>query len=229
MQLGVGSSRGGGPGARRRGESTSLPVALDPGLRALVRLSAALVLAEPEDLDPFLATARDAAVGGEVEEALLQSYLFGGYPMALNALARWRALTDAPSPPRGEGSWDEWAERGRKVCREVYGSAYPGLRTNIARLSVDLDEWMVVEGYGKVLGRPGLELWRRECCIVAMLVALGTPRQLFSHLRGALRTGATPEVLDAVMDEVGALVGPRLEERAREVWVRVQRRGGGGA
>jgi len=163
---------------------------LDPGLEALVRLSAGLAGGSDVPLDPLLeAAARDAAPT-QVEEALLQSYLFLGYPAALNGLARWRRVSGRGAPDGVSDEWEEWGERGRRTCQAVYGSAYPDLRHNIARLSPDMDRWMVHEGYGKVLGRPGLALPWRECCIVAILTVLGTAPQLRSHLRGALRTGA---------------------------------------
>jgi hypothetical protein len=50
---------------------------------------------------------------------------------------------------------------------------------------------MIVEGYGKVLGRPGLDAGDvRELCIVALLAVAGRAAQLYSHLRGALNAGA---------------------------------------
>jgi 4-carboxymuconolactone decarboxylase len=62
-----------------------------------------------------------------------------------------------------------------------------------------MERWMVVEGYGKVLGRPQLDLPTRELCIVALLAVLGMPRQLHSHLRGALNAGATLEEVEVAM------------------------------
>ncbi len=55
------------------------------------------------------------------------------------------------------------------------------------------------KGYGKVLGRPGLDLATRELCIVALLAVLRTPRQLYSHLRGALNAGAPPPEMEEVL------------------------------
>jgi 4-carboxymuconolactone decarboxylase len=63
---------------------------------------------------------------------------------------------------------------------------------------------MIVEGYGKILSRPGLELRLRELCIVAACVATGQDRQLHSHLHGALNAGATGE---EVAGTLGALEG----------------------
>ena len=49
---------------------------------------------------------------------------------------------------------------------------------------------MLAEGYGKVLGRPGLALEVRELCIVAILAGQDAAPQLYAHLRGALNVGA---------------------------------------
>lgn len=83
---------------------------------------------------------------------------------------------------------------------------------------------MVVEGYGKVLGRPGLALELRELCIVAMLAVLNVPRQLYSHLRGALNAGASRERIEAALETARALSGTEEMAEALEVWRRVQER-----
>ena len=57
----------------------------------------------------------------------------------------------------------EKTDRGEEVCRTVYGGQYEGLRRNVRDLHPDMERWMVVEGYGKVLGRPGLDPQRRRC------------------------------------------------------------------
>jgi 4-carboxymuconolactone decarboxylase len=72
---------------------------------------------------------------------------------------------------------------------------------------------MVEGGYGRVIGRPGLDLATRELCIAALLAVWGAPRQLHSHLRGALNAGASPdEVKESVeiacemaQEDVGAV------------------------
>lgn len=197
---------------------------LDPGLSALVRLSAGLAAGAEVDLEPLLEVAHREAAPVEVEEALLQSYLFLGYPAALNGLAAWRQVSGRPAPGAAEEDWQAWGERGREVCGAVYGAAYPVLRRNIAALSADMDRWMVHEGYGKVLGRAGLAVWRRECCIVAILTVLGTAPQLRSHLRGALRTGASPAVVEAALEAALGWTPEIRRERARKAWAAVLER-----
>jgi len=55
----------------------------------------------------------------------------------------------------------------------------------------ELAEWILEDGYGKVLSRPVLSIRERELIVVAVLSALRLPLQLESHVRGALRVGAT--------------------------------------
>ncbi len=212
-------------GAGGRGESAGLP----PDLRALVRVSAALASRRPGPLQAALEGAAVSADPGEVEEVLLQSYLFLGFPAALAGLGLWRSLTGGGPPPALEEDPVLWEARGPQVCARVYGDQYPGLRANIGHLHPEMDRWMVLEGYGKVLGRPGLDLGRRELCIVAMLAVLDAPVQLYSHLRGALNVGVPEGRVEATLEEALALAPSRgTANRARETWARLQARRAGG-
>ena len=108
----------------------------------------------------------------------------------------------------------------------MYGGQYERLRRNVRDLHPDLERWMVVEGYGKVLGRPGLDLATRELCIAALLAVLNTPRQLYSHLRGALNAGASPEEVEETLKLVFQEV-PELERwDVQQIWDRVKTRRG---
>ncbi len=205
-------------------------------LRILAALSASLASRDPADLRRTLLAARGLLTGEEVEEVILQSYLFLGYPVALNAFGLWRRLSADETPgetgpgagdaPRGRepGAWEGWRVRGEAVCRAVYGGQYEDLRENIRALHPDMERWMVVEGYGKVLGRPGLGLAVRELCISALLAVLRTPRQLYSHLRGALNTGATPEQVEAALAQAFLRLDEEGRLEANEVWSRVRAR-----
>lgn len=199
---------------------------MDDATAALVGLAAAIA---QEDRDRLLA-AMDAAAGAAsaraCEEVLLQSYLFLGYPAALNGLGLWRKRV-APEPPAPlPEDVDLWRRRGEEVCRKVYDRQYTELREAMAKIHPELAEWAVTEGYGKVLGRPGLSLPVRELCIAAMLAGIAAPRQLFAHLRGALNVGATAQDVEAML-EIAARVLPagRMSE-ARRVWDRVEERHG---
>lgn len=201
--------------------------ALSPAESCLVRVSAAVAAwsvgdALRDDVGWTLRMARDQAEPAAVEEVLLQSYLFLGYPAALNALDLWREVSGVPAPGSGEGTEpDRWAERGHEVCARVYGSQYDALRQNVRRLHPDVERWMVVEGYGKVLGRPGLDLRVRELCVVALLAVTDWPTQLYSHLRGALNSGARVAEVEAALDVALAVASPEAGRVARATWERV--------
>lgn len=83
---------------------------------------------------------------------------------------------------------------------------------------------MLAEGYGKVLGRPGLELRVRELCIVALLVGLDAEPQLYAHLRGALNVGASPAEVDEAVRIAVEQVSAERAESALEIWAAVRQR-----
>jgi 4-carboxymuconolactone decarboxylase len=80
---------------------------------------------------------------------------------------------------------------------------------------------MIVEGYGKVLSRPDLDLPRRELCIVAACVASGQERQLHSHLHGALNVGVPAAVVRQALDGLRSVVPDDRLGGARLLFERV--------
>ena len=200
---------------------------LDPRTRSLVRLAASLTGDESVQVEAMDEAAAEAPA--EAEEVLLQSYLFLGYPVALNALHLWRRRTGRPAREQegraaGDGIPSSWVERGQEVCRKVYGDQYDALRDVMARIHPELDRWAVVEGYGKVLGRPELDLRTRELCIAAQLAGTDASRQLHSHLRGSVNVGNPASAVEAALDAVEDIVGTERHEAARKVWARVRDR-----
>jgi 4-carboxymuconolactone decarboxylase len=204
--------------------------ALDARTRALVRVAAAVAGGSASELKVRFAAARDARVPGPwIEELLLQSMLVVGYPLALVAFGVWRGV--GGPPPEGDGAeqlahadWESWAARGAAVCREVYGRAYHKLLVNLRALHPALEDLVLVDAYGKVIGRPGLDLKRRELCTVAAIAVLGTVEQLHSHLRGALNTGASGEEIEAVLGLVDEDLDAEQRGTAREQWEDVKKR-----
>lgn len=197
---------------------------MNDATRALLDVSAALAGGSAGRLDAALRAALTAAEPRAVEEALLQSYLFLGYPSALRGLAAWRRISELPALDSPAKDTSTWEKRGAEICAQVYGGQYEKLRANIAALHPDMERWMVVEGYGKVMGRPGLGLVDRELCIVALLAAQDAGPQIYSHLRGALNAGAEENDVD---EAVRRLLGSLPPERARlltEQWNAVRAR-----
>ncbi|OYV68151.1 MAG: hypothetical protein B7Z72_08595, partial [Gemmatimonadetes bacterium 21-71-4] len=141
---------------------------------------------------------------------------------ALNATREWRRVVPEPVAAAAAAPPAQWRADGERTCAVVYGRFYQRLRENIRHLHPALDDWMIVEGHGKVLSRPGLDLGRRELCIVAACAAAGQDRQLHSHLHGALNAGVAPGAVGDAIDALGGVVPSHLLETARLLWVRVR-------
>jgi 4-carboxymuconolactone decarboxylase len=192
-----------------------LDVTLDAPTRALVRLAAAVA----QGRDELLAERSREAVAAHVpaiwvDELLLLSMLMVGWPRALGAAAVWRresgvraSATDASATE----TLETWRVRGEALCRVVYGSNYERLRENVRALHPALDAWMVRDGYGMVLSRPGLDLVRRELCVIAQTAVLEAGPQLLSHLKGAMNAGADSTLIHDVVE----LLAPDLTSSAR--------------
>jgi 4-carboxymuconolactone decarboxylase len=153
-----------------------------------------------------------------MEELLLQSLLNVGYPLTLVAFAAWRDVAgpvSGPGEPVAHAEWERWVARGEEACRAVYGRTYHKLLLNLRGLHPALEPLVVIDAYGKILGRPGLAPKIRELCTLAAIAMQHAPRQLHAHLRGALNTGATREEVDEVL----ALVEADLDSaRALKIW-----------
>lgn len=201
---------------------------MTPARVLLVRVSAAAA-AGGDRLDAVVEEAARAVDEGvvearSVEEALLQSHLFLGFPAALAALERWRAV-GPPTPEEEAGEVTTPAtrrERGEELCRRVYGESYDKLRRNVGALHPAVERWMVTDGYGKVLGRSGLDLGTRELCIVAILAVGGWMPQLHSHLRGALRVGVPAAAVEEALEAAAAAAGMELSGTVRELWAELK-------
>ena len=191
--------------------------------RALVRVAAIVATGDEPAVRAALAAAHARMVPLTwIEEVLLQSYMFAGFPRALNAMREWRRLTGALAP-MDDPDLDrpDHRARGEATCARVYGDMYAKLRRNVAALHPALDRWMVEAGYGQVLGRPGLDLGRRELCVIAVCAAAGQERQLHSHLHGAIHVGVPGAAVDDTLATVADLT-PDAGDRARRLWARVR-------
>ncbi len=122
----------------------------------------------------------------KIYESLLQTYLFAGFPSALISLKRLNEIAGKDKVYKGY-DLEKYSNRGEKNCRIIYGNKYDKLISNIKSFSPEMAEWLIVEGYGKVLGRKGLTLKEREVCSISILSALKFKEQLYSHINGAVR------------------------------------------
>lgn len=205
----------------------ALTVAAAPATPQRALLCAVGALATRGEAEALSGTLRCYLAAGHdptaLYETVLQLHLFAGYPRAIEALTRldaaWREAGLPPhapcqEPPPGE-ALAGWFARGEALCGQIYGSAMDKLRAFMRRISPELACWMIADGYGKVLSRPGLDPAGREASVVGSLVALGTTPQLISHLRGSLRVGVSPEALAGLLRALALLLEPAAIQRAR--------------
>ncbi len=174
---------------------------------ALMLCGVALVESTPEGLSAAITHGRQMGMSRiQLEECALQSYLFLGFPRMITALEilsqvwpdgnttkseRVDLTALAPSSEQLQQHWEDGVEQ----CGVIYGKKFNDLASYMYTVSPTLLTWMIQEGYGKVLSRPGLQLSSRELLNVSMLLLEERERQLYAHLRGAMNAGVEPERL----------------------------------
>lgn len=157
-----------------------------------------------------------------IYEVILQSYLFLGYPKALEAMKVFREVCENDYQPSNINYsfryWSEWKIRGIVLCEKVYGKNFDKLMKRVKEISPELSDWMIVEGYGKVLSRGVLAGVVRELCNVAMLLVTSDINQLHSHIRGAKNLGAGKTDIKITLDLAGQFCSKRKLNRGMKLF-----------
>src|SRR6202022_3551675 len=111
---------------------------IEAGLRHLVRIAGAIAGSPEGQVRSLMSEAVDEGAPVSLEEIILQSYLFAGFPRTLNAMRMWRVVSERPAPdsdPEAAAEdFDLWRTRGAETCSVVYGESYEKLRRNICEL-----------------------------------------------------------------------------------------------
>jgi 4-carboxymuconolactone decarboxylase len=192
-------------------------MSLAPDERRLVRLSAAIVLGDWDELRALRRSAPEGEPDRRWREVLLQAHLFAGFPRVVEAGSVLAAVGGLGAPEPDEQPTPLDRERGRALFEAIYAEQSAEVRAALSGIHVALAEWIEDHAYGRVLARPGLAADRRELCAVAALAAQGQERQLASHARGAVRLGATAAEVHATLEAIADLLAPAALARAREV------------
>src|SRR3989441_11008454 len=115
-------------------------MSLDPQTLALVRIAVATATGDETKLRDRMIAARAVHVPPPwVDELLLQSFLNGGYPLALVAFGVWRSvagpvLESEQGEPIAHPDWERWNTRGGAACGEGYGRTLHKLLLNLRAL-----------------------------------------------------------------------------------------------
>ena len=158
-----------------------------------------------------------------------------GGPSDFGSSLKGRRIRLAEGPPmhleapgEGPGSFEryarEWWRRGNELCRSIYTDQFARLRENLGQVHPELADWMIFEGYGKVLSRPVIIPRERELWIIPLLMAQDVGEQLYSHLRGAINLEIPLSRIRAVIWLGGAVAGADIFHHASEMLDQVEKR-----
>lgn len=200
---------------------------LERQMRHLCWIASFVSLGETKVLREAIVSAlQDEVQPDTIREAILQSYLFVGYPRVINALFLLKEMCesrgiDYPSETIASEDyteWRAWKDRGEVLCRKIYGSSYDRLQERISGLHPLLARWMIVEGYGKVLSREGLPARLREMLVLSILISQEVWRQLRSHILGGFHLGITGDETGEVIAQLVPFLPVGVIEKARELF-----------
>lgn len=149
-----------------------------------------------------------------VSELILQSLLFCGLPRAINALSITQDILDKKYI-EGNPSRSRIGVRGRKLCKRIYGKDFNRMILKMRKLHPDIENWILLDSYGRVLARPACPLLLREVSIVSILAVMGCYRQLKPHVT-ALKRMFDPKISREAFDKLCSTVLPFIHPRRRQ-------------
>jgi 4-carboxymuconolactone decarboxylase len=187
-------------------------------IRQLALISAAAVLRKQKRLRELIQSAAGSKIKPvKIYEALLQTYLFAGFPSALISLKILSEVYPVEGTQKYEHDEYKLKITGEKNCRKIYGDKFEKLIYNVNSFSPELSEWLVIEGYGKVFSRKNLTLAERELLIIVVLASLKYESQLYSHLNGAYRLHLNPQLIELTLNDL-KLISPTGSRFGLKVW-----------
>lgn len=197
----------------------------DPNRASLGAILAMVAVSDFDLLESYLKLVLEKGLDpGHIGEVLLEAHLFAGFPRAINGLGifagilegrGWalRAFQDAEPIRSGR----DRRRRGKKLFRAIYGKNTTPVLNSLHSLHPLYDRWILEDAYGRVLSRPFLPGVTRELCAVAALTVTGVPKQLKSHIVGAINLGASPGEIKAIVQAMEPLADQHRMESAHAI------------
>ena len=185
----------------------------DRQVRLVSVLSAAIARGENELIEQVMSSLKKRELeNGLVYETVLQSYLFLGFLRMIEAALVYNKVfgdigNGGEVEKISEIEAEKWHRDGINLCGVVYGKNYERLKEKFMSVSPEVFRWMVLEGYGKVLSRPGMTQIERELAEVAALIVDKRRRQLVSHIMGSLNVGAPISLIKQVNRDIVRIAG----------------------
>lgn len=99
-------------------------------------------------------------------------------------------------------------EAGRQVIREMMGDEFlAGRDKKRSSFTATIQDYSDEVCFGTVWSRPGIDRKQRSILNIAMLVAMGRPNQLRTHIEGALNHGCSVEELREILLHTAVYAG----------------------
>jgi len=99
----------------------------------------------------------------------------------------------------------------RETSEILWGNQKARIEARLESLDPDLKGYILEFAYGEIYPRAGLELKFKELLACVMLMSLGVSGELKTHLRGALRAGASElELRETLLFAIPYLGFPRV-------------------
>jgi 4-carboxymuconolactone decarboxylase len=190
-------------------------------IKLLALISSAAALRREKDLNKALSFYKNKNFSGKkAYEALLQTYLFAGFPSALYSLKILSGYFRLDEKIKSKSKDNEFNIVGVRNCKKIYGAKFNKLIKNVTEFSPDLADWLLTEGYGKVLSRKGLSLKHRELLTISILTSLKYDAQLYSHINGAVRLKINMEDIEQTIQNLTVFNKPDIVNFGMKVFSR---------
>jgi 4-carboxymuconolactone decarboxylase len=98
-------------------------------------------------------------------------------------------------------------EKGVEVRKKLSGKRFGKASSALAELAPDLEKMLNEVVFGRVWGRPGLELKMRSAITIASLMSLQRLPQLKTHIANGLNAGLTKQEIVEILIHVAFYAG----------------------
>jgi len=98
-------------------------------------------------------------------------------------------------------------DKGVKIRKKLTGKRFTQSANALAELAPDLDEMLNEVVFGRVWGRPGLELKMRSAITIAALTAMQRLPQLKGHIANGLNAGLTKKEITEILIQMAFYAG----------------------
>ena len=98
-------------------------------------------------------------------------------------------------------------DKGVKIRKKLTGKRFSQGPTALAELAPDLEEMLNEVVFGRVWGRPGLELKMRSAITIAALTAMQRLPQLKGHIANGLNAGLSKKEIIEILIQMAFYAG----------------------